>query len=259
MSAPAPLALITGGTQRIGAAIGARLAADGWALALHYRTRAALDPVLEDALAAHQTAFTTLAADLADPAAVARLLHDVHAHFGRGPDLIVNNASLFADDTPATVNADSLARHYAINVSAPVLLTTQLAQMLEPGGCAAVINILDQRIAQPHGDQLSYTISKQALAQATLTLARALAPRVRVNGVAPGLTIATADYTPAQMDQLAQDMPLARLSMPEDIAEAVAYLATARAVTGQILFVDGGAAMRSFTRDFVHMARDAAP
>ena len=99
-------------------------------------------------------------------------------------------------------------------------------------------------------------MSKQALAEATRTLARVLAPRVRVNAVAPGLTIPTLDYSPAQLARLTAAMPLERLSQPEDVAAAVVYLAGARASTGQTLFVDGGAGLHDFARDFVHLERD---
>jgi pteridine reductase len=116
-----------------------------------------------------------------------------------------------------------------------------------------VVNIVDQRIKQPNGDQLSYTMSKQALAAATETLARVLAPQVRVNAVAPGLTLPTADYRPAQMVVLEDAMPLKRLPEPDDVADAVLWLAQARATTGQTLFVDGGAAMKSFERDFMYL------
>jgi NAD(P)-dependent dehydrogenase (short-subunit alcohol dehydrogenase family) len=128
--------------------------------------------------------------------------------------------------------------------------------MLGDEGRGCIINILDQRIAQPHGDQLGYTLSKQALAGATTTLARALAPRVRVNAVAPGLTLATADYTAAQMARLGEMMPLRALPKPLAIADAVAYLANATHVTGQTIFVDGGAHMVSYERDFVHLGID---
>ena len=132
------------------------------------------------------------------------------------------------------------------------------------GGCATVpagavdrciINILDQRIDHPHGDQLAYTLSKLALAGLTRTSAASLAPKVRVNAVAPGLTIATPDYDAAQMERLGEMMPLARLPQAEEIAQAVLYLTDASAVTGQTLYVDGGAHLKSYERDFMHLCR----
>lgn len=247
------LALVTAGFHRIGAVIAARLAREGWALALHSRSDAEPDADLAIALHASQTRWHGFSADLSEGDAVNQLLPRVHARFGRYPDLIVNNASRFVWDDPATVTPEALAVHHAVNVAAPVMLSCALAALVGERGTASVVNILDQRIRQPNGDQLSYTLSKQALAAATETLARALAPQVRVNGVAPGLTLPTPDYRPAQMAALEAAMPLALLPDPDDIADAVLWLAQAQATTGQIIFVDGGANLKSFARDFVFM------
>lgn len=255
---PEKLALVTGGFRRVGAEISARLAAEGWALALHGAHQLVPDEMLAADLTAHHTRWHGFHADLAANDEVAGLLPAIAAHFGRAPDLIVNNASLFADDDITSVTAASLSAHHAVNVAAPVLLAAHLNQLLPTDGRASIINILDQRIAQPHGDQLSYTLSKQALNGATETLARALAPRIRVNAVAPGLTLATPDYAPDQLARLAAMMPLGRLPNPGDIADAVLSLVSAPSVTGQTLFVDGGAHMLSFARDFVHLGRDSA-
>jgi pteridine reductase len=247
------LALVTGGFRRLGAAISARLAEDGWTLALHCRATAEPDADLAAMLAVHATQWRGFAADLADPAAVETLLPAVAAHFGQPPDLIVNSASLFQDDDAASVTGDCLTVHQAVNVNAPVILASRLAAMLGEDGRAAVVNITDQRVRQPPADQLSYTLSKQALAAATDTLARVLAPKVRVNAVAPGLTLPTDAYRPAQMVRLAAMMPLAALPEPDEVADAVLWLAEATSVTGQTIFVDGGAALRGFDRDFVYL------
>ncbi len=247
------LALVTGGFRRLGAAIAARLASDGWALALHCRTTAEPDHNLAAILALHRTQWHGFAADLADGPSVTALLPEITRHFGQAPDLIVNNASRFVDDDASSVSADELAAHMAVNLSAPVLLATGLAAILNADSTGVVVNITDQRVRHPNGDQLSYTLSKQALAAATETLARALAPKIRVNAVAPGLTLPTEDYRPAQMVALEKMMPLKRLPEPDEIADAVLWLANAEAVTGQTLFVDGGAALRSFERDFIYL------
>jgi pteridine reductase len=247
------LALVTGGFRRIGAAIAARLAREGWALALHSRSDMTPDPDLAIALHASQSRWHGFAADLSQGDEVAQLLPRIHARFGRYPDLIVNNASRFVWDDPASVTPEELSAHHAINVAAPVMLACALAAVTTAPATTAVINIIDQRVRHPNADQLSYTLSKQALAAATDTLARALAPRVRVNGVAPGLTLPTADYRPAQMAALEAAMPLAVLPEADDIADAVIWLAQAQATTGQIIFVDGGASLKSFPRDFVFM------
>jgi pteridine reductase len=247
------LALVTAGFHRIGAVISARLAEAGWALALHSRTPTEPDQALAALLTLNRTQWFGFGADLGDGDAAVQLVPRIVAHFGRAPDLIVNNASRFEWDDPASVTPQELLQHYAVNTAAPVILASSLAQYVEAGGTAAVVNILDQRIRHPTGDQLSYTLSKQALAAATETMARALAPKVRVNAVAPGLTLPTEDYRPAQMVALAEMMPLERLPEPDEIADAVVWLAGAESVTGQTIYVDGGASLRSFERDFVFL------
>ncbi|MDE2042431.1 MAG: SDR family oxidoreductase [Alphaproteobacteria bacterium] len=242
--------------RRIGAAIAARLAREGWALALHNAHGGDPDPDLTQALMEHSVRWHGFIADLGDEASRAALLPAVAVHFGVLPTLLINNAALFETDDAVSIGAEKLAEHQAVNLNAPVLLATQLARALPAGARACVINILDQRIAQPHGDQLSYTLSKQALAAATQTLARALAPHVRVNAVAPGLTLPTPDYAPDHWAHLATLMPLGALPKPVAIADAVAYLAGAEHTTGQIIFVDGGAHLRAFERDFIHLTRD---
>ena len=249
------LALVTAGFHRLGAAIAARLAEDGWTLALHGRKLETPDPTLAAMLALHKTDWHGFAADLSDPQAVAGLLPAVLAHFGTAPSLLVNNASRFDWDDQDSVTAQGLMGHFAVNAAAPVLLSTDLAQRVGTGGIASVVNILDQRIRHPGADQLSYTLSKLTLSGATETLARALAPQVRVNAVAPGLVIPTDAYLPGQMEALRQAMPLGRLPEPEDVADAVLWLAKAEVVTGQTIFVDGGAALKSFDRDFLFMGK----
>jgi pteridine reductase len=247
------LALVTAGLHRLGAAISTRLAEGGWNLALHSRTEGVPDRGLAAALTVQGTRWHQFEADLSSGAAVLKLLDDIKAHFGCLPDLIVNNASRFVWDDASTITADELAQHFAVNLTAPVLLATSLAGQLQPDQTACVVNILDQRIRQPNRDQLSYTLSKQALSGATETLARALAPKVRVNAVAPGLTLPTEDYRPTQMVALGEAMPLRRLPEPEDVADAVLWLAGAQSTTGQTIYVDGGASMKSFERDFVFL------
>jgi pteridine reductase len=242
------LALVTGGHRRLGAAISARLAADGWTLAIHGANDAVPDADLAKALLGSD--WHGFVADLSDPAAVERLIPEVSAHFGTPPTLLVNNAARFDDDDAASADAASVAAHMAVNFAAPVALALALHRV---GGAGAVVNIVDQRVRNPVRDQLSYSLSKAALDGVTRTLAVALAPRTRVNAVAPGLTLPTGDYSDAQMARLADAMPLGILPAPADIADAVAWLSGATTVTGQTIFVDGGANLKSFDRDFVKL------
>lgn len=244
------LALVTGGHRRLGAAIAARLATDGWTLALHGAHDAIPDATLADVLMRNGTKWHGFVADLADSNAITALVPTVIAHFGTTPTLLVNNAAMFEDDDAATADVASIAAHHSINAAAPVALALALYRA---GATGVVVNIVDQRIRNPVPDQLSYSLSKAALASATRTLAVALAPRIRVNAVAPGLTLPTADYSADAMSRIAEAMPLARLATPEEIADAVVFLANAPSVTGQTVFVDGGANLKSFDRDFVYL------
>lgn len=255
---PAPLALVTGGHRRLGAVIAAALAGTGYRIAIHGSHDAEPDTALADVLAQSGSAWHGFIADFADPASAETLLADVIAHFGGPPDLIVNSASAFGQDRLESVRAEDLSRHFAINASAPALLTKAFAAALpaDYGTDRAIVNILDQRLAHPHADQFAYTLSKFALAGLTRTAAQSLAPRIRVNAVAPGLTLVTPDYVEGQAERLADLMPLARLPLPREVAEAVLYLARARATTGQVIHVDGGAHMISYDCDFMGMVRE---
>jgi NAD(P)-dependent dehydrogenase (short-subunit alcohol dehydrogenase family) len=244
------LALVTGGCRRLGAAIAARLAKDGWDLALHAGHAAVPEPGL--AAAAAPVEVTCFEADFTDPAAAEALFADVAARCRRSPSLLVNAAATFGQDRLEDVTASSLLDQYAVNCAAPALLTRAFAAAGGEGD-RSIVNILDQRIAAPHGDQIAYTLSKVALAGLTRIAARELAPAVRVNAVAPGLTIPGPEYEAAGLDRLAAMMPLARLPQPAEVADAVAWLAGARATTGQILFVDGGAGLESWKRDFANL------
>lgn len=249
------LALVTGGLHRVGAAISARLAREGYALAIHKRSPGEADAVLAEALAETGAPSHRFAADLADPAAVDALIPAVIDKFGRAPDLLVNNAALFAEGEWTDLTAMALAGMMQINHHAPVMLAKALVAASE-GKRPAIVNIVDQRVIHPVPDQIAYSLSKSALWQATATLAVAFGGRARVNAVAPGLTMATDDYSDDQVGRLATLMPLGVLPTPAQIADAVVYLARAESVTGQTIFVDGGAHLAPLGRDFVALERD---
>ncbi|WP_068075546.1 SDR family oxidoreductase [Novosphingobium lentum] len=261
MSAPRPLALITGGWRRLGAAIARRLASDGWDLALHAHHAESFDTAFADELRSAGAVVFAVAGDLRDAPCAAGLVGQVGAMAGRVPVLLVNCASIFHDDTIATLSLAALDEHFRTNLFAPLVLTRAFADALgtdaldRDGPRGSVVHILDQRVINPVPDQLSYGLSKQALHASVRTLARALAPRVRVNGVAPGLILPTDDYDEAQWRRLAGIMPLQHLPADRDIADAVAFLSTAQSVTGQTIFVDAGANLEAYPRDFVYLER----
>ncbi len=253
MTAPARLALVTGGMRRLGAVIAARLAEAGYDLALSSHVDGAMDAALSDALHKNKSIWHPFITDLSAPENAPILMADVARHFGRAPDLLINNAAAFGQDDWQSMDAASLESHFRLNVFSPLLLTQALVKTADESAQPAIVQIVDQRIINPNGDQLSYTLSKQALAASVRSMAKALGARARVNAVAPGLVIATDDYNTDQMARLAHMMPLGALPDPQAIADAALYLASARHVTGQILFVDGGANLSSFDRDFMHL------
>lgn len=245
------LALVTGGMRRLGAVIAARLAKDGYTLALASHADAKPDGLLQSALKVNAVRWQPFISDLGDMAAPTRLIADVSKHFGQVPDLLVNNAAIFGQDNWTQMDAASLDAHFRLNLFAPLLLSQALVAKAERQ--VAIVHITDQRIVNPHRDQISYTLSKQALAASVRTMATAFGKAARVNAVAPGLVIETDDYTSDQTARLAEMMPLGALPNPSGVADAVAYLASAQHVSGQILFVDGGANLKSFDRDFLHL------
>ncbi len=248
-----PLALITGGMRRLGAVIAMKLAGEGYDLALSTHVEGDMEPALVDALEASDSKWHGFVADLSDPAMATKLLDDVMAHFGRTPGLLVNNAAMFGQDQWSGMSLDTLEAHFRLNLFSPLLFSQALVHVSGEDARPAIIHILDQRIQNPHGDQISYTLSKQALAASVRSMASAFGARARVNGVAPGLVIATEEYDAALEKRLGEMMPLGALPDPASVAEAVRYLAGAKDVTGQIIFVDGGANLKSFERDFIHL------
>jgi NAD(P)-dependent dehydrogenase (short-subunit alcohol dehydrogenase family) len=249
------VALITGGLSKLGAVIAARLADAGYDLALHMRGPGEPEGDLAAAIARNEARWAVFPADLTDSEAIDTLVQRVADHFGQPPTLLVNSASMLSEGGWDDVTLDELVTHFRVNTAVPLILAQHFAAALQPDGCGAIVNILDQRITNPPPDQAAYTLSKLALASATRSLARAFAPFVRVNAVAPGLTIPGPEYSAGQVKRLAGVMPLGRLPTSIEVAESVAFLAAAEAVTGQILFVDGGAALESYPRDFAYMER----
>lgn len=248
-----PLALVTGGMRRLGAVIAVQLADAGYNVALTSHGDGTPDAELTAALERNAVNWKHFPADLSADGAADALMPAVVAHFGHTPDLLVNNAALFGQDGWDDMSGDTLDAHFRLNLFAPVLLSRALVQSAGENAQPAIVNIVDQRITNPNGDQLSYTLSKQALAASVRSLAAAFGKRARVNGVAPGLVIPTDDYDDVQMARLNEEMPLGQLPDAQAIAEAVLYLTKAKHVTGQIIFIDGGAHLRSYPRDFMHL------
>jgi pteridine reductase len=248
-----PLALVTGGIRRLGASIALKLTQSGYDLALASHVEGGLECELSDGIADSGGDWHSFISDLSDPINTPKLIEQVRSHFGRTPDLLVNNSAMFGQDQWPEISPKTLEDHFRLNLFSPLLLSTALVSASGADKRPAIVHILDQRIQNPHCDQLSYTLSKQALAASVRSLAISFGGRARVNGVAPGLVISTEDYDTTLEARLADMMPLGALPSPSGVADAVHYLACAKDVTGQIIFVDGGANLKSFERDFMHL------
>ena len=236
--------LVTGGAKRLGAIIVRRLAIEGHRVVIHYGSSA------DDAraLASVIGGAGVVKGDLADPDAIDDLFDRARAVAGAPIDGLVNCASAFAYDTPPTLDPVLLARLYAIGHSAPVLLASALARQDDVAD-GAVINILDQKVANLNPDFFSYTAGKVALSGATTMLAQAQGPRIAVNAVAPGLSLPSGDQTEDEFRAVAGENLLRHPVDPDDIAAAVSFLMTARGVHGQTLYVDAGQRFLARDRD----------
>lgn len=239
---------MTGAARRIGRAIALGLAGDGWHTVVHYHRSGEAAAETVAAIEARGGRATAIAADLADPAAAPRLVTAAGAATG-GLGALVNNASMFAADDIATVDAADFDATMAVNLRAPVLLSRAFAENLPAGAAGVIVNLLDQKLVNPNPDFLSYTLSKYGLGGLTTTLALALGPRIRVCGVAPGLTLPSANQTPDQFAAVQARTPLGRGATVDDIAGAVRYLVAAVAVTGEVVLVNGGQHLVASERD----------
>ena len=241
-------ALVTGAARRIGRQTALALARDGWDIAVHYATSRdeAIETVQEiEAIGRRAIAVNR---DLTVDAGVRSLLAECAHELGE-VTCIVNNASLFEYDNVSTFSAESLARHMRTNVAAPVVLAQALHESLAENARGVVINLLDQKLWNPNPDFLSYTLSKAALHEATRLLAQALAPKVRVVAIAPGITLRSGAQSDSAFETAHRRTPLERSSTPDDIAAAAVFLARSAAITGTTLLVDGGQHLIRSERD----------
>ncbi len=248
------VALVTGGARRIGRVLALALARQGWDVAVHYgRSGNEAAGVVREIEALGRRA-AALQCDLADEAAVRALLPRATAALG-AVTCVVNNASLFDYDDAAGFGYARLEAHMRANLGAPVLLAHALHAATPDGSQAVAINLLDQKLYNLNPDFLSYTLSKAGLHTATTMLAQALAPKVRVVGVAPGISLVSGTQNEDEFARAHRMTPLGKSSTPEDIAAAVCYLAEAPAITGTTLVVDGGQHLIPLQRDVMFIAK----
>lgn len=248
--------LITGAGARVGRVLAAGLAADGHAVAVHYnRSRKGADALVSEINGAGGTAYA-VQANLFVPSDVATLITRASAGLGRPLTALINNASTFAADTAQDMSRASYDYHMEINLRAPLLLSQALAAQLPAGSEGAIINMIDQRVLKPNPTFFSYSIAKASLFWATKTLAQSLAPHIRVNGIGPGPSLGSIHQDAATFDAEAAHTLLGRGSPPEDLLAAVRYLISARAVTGQMIAVDGGQHLTWQTPDLTVQLKD---
>jgi len=254
---PRRVVLVTGAAKRLGREIALALADGNWHVAVHYGQSHEEAQQTAGDCAARSGNSAAFGADLADEAAVRQLVPAVIAHFGR-LDAVVNSASLFEHDDAASLSFGLLDRHMRSNTAAPILLAQALHSHLlarngpDKGGNAdgAVVNMLDQKLWNQNPDFMSYTLSKAALEAANTMLALALAPQVRVVGVAPGLTLTSHMLSDEKFRALHSVSPLGRSSTAPDVAATVKFALENRSITGTTLLVDGGQHLMKFERDF---------
>jgi NAD(P)-dependent dehydrogenase (short-subunit alcohol dehydrogenase family) len=232
-------ALITGAAKRIGRSVAFALAKRGYDIAIHCHTSRNEADALAAELQALGRRSCVVAGDLADPVAVEQLVPVATAALGP-VRVLVNNASLFEDDRIGKLDVARWNRTFSINVRAPMMLAQAMARALPDNQHGSIINISDQRVVNLTPQYFTYTLTKAALHAATTTLAQALAPRIRVNAVAPGPTIANAHHGKAGFEQEATATLLEHAIDPSETAEAVAWLVEQKSITGQTVYVDAG-------------------
>ena len=234
-----PVALVTGAAQRIGRAIALDLARNGWTIAVHFRrSRTAADAVAAEIQKLGGRA-VTLGCDLSREAEVVQLVPRAAAALGT-LTCLVNNASNFEMDKFDTASRESWDRHIETNLRAPLVLSQAFAHQLPQESVGNIVNLLDQRVWKLTPYFLSYTIAKSALWTLTRTMALALAPRIRVNGIGPGPTLPSERQTAEQFRQQQLAVPLKRGATPEEIAATVRFILATSSMTGQMIALDGG-------------------
>jgi NAD(P)-dependent dehydrogenase (short-subunit alcohol dehydrogenase family) len=249
----APVVLVTGAAKRLGREIALVLARAGWRVAVHYRD-SEVDAQRTTADCATSTVGSAMfQADLSNEAATRALLPAVAAQMGQ-VDAVVNCAALFEHDTAQTFSYNAMDAHWRANTAAPILLAQALhahvAARQTGNARGVVVNLLDQKLWNPNPDFLSYTLSKAALEAANTLLAMALAPQLRVVGVAPGLTLTSHMLSDEKFRALHALSPLGRSSTSEDVCATVLFALTNQSITGTTLLVDGGQHLMKFERDF---------
>jgi NAD(P)-dependent dehydrogenase (short-subunit alcohol dehydrogenase family) len=238
MTEPAPgTALVTGSARRIGRAIALDLGARGWAVAVHYHGSAAAAHAVVREIVESGGRAEALQADLRDEAATRTLVSGAARALGAPVDVLINNASVFENDDLRSATRESWDAHMDTNLRAPFVLCQEFDAQKRPGN---IVNILDERVWKPTPYFASYTLSKSALWTLTRTLALALAPTIRVNGIGPGPVLPSPRQTEEQFARQVAALPLKRGPALAEICDAVRFILGTPSMTGQMIALDGG-------------------
>ena len=244
--------LVTGGAKRIGREIVRRFANAGWTTAVHYHTGEDEAQSLAQELNAAGARIVAVGGDLSTEQGVRDVLSGA-LRAVPGLRCVVNNAALFDYDTPQTFSPAKLLDHLAVNAVAPMVFARELFARAKENDRFVMINVLDQKLFNPNPDFFSYTLSKAVVLAATPLLGLALAPRVRVANVAPGLTLLSADQTAENFDRVHSRTPMSAGTMPAEVADAIFFIATNPAMHGSSLIVDHGQHLVMSPRDVMFL------
>lgn len=247
--------LVTGGAKRVGRRLVESLSASGHGVVIHANQNAAEAEQLADKLRQANPHVWTIKADLSDHTAACALVDQASQLAGGPLSGLINSASLFEYDAPAALDIGVFDKAMAVNLRAPALLSERFAAQADPVRDNCVINVLDQKLWNMNPDFYSYTMSKAGLLAATDMMARAFAPAVRVNAIAPGLLLPSYNQTQAEFEQTASRNPMARPIDLDNIVSAMEFLLDNTALTGQIIHVDNGQRMAFSPRDVIFEPR----
>ncbi len=239
MTASDRVAIVTGGARRVGKAIVEDLAANGWSVAIHCNTSEIEAEALAAAIRKSGGRTIVVKSDLGDLDGVGRVVYETASTLGKA-SLLVNNASIFEEDHVGSLTPGLFNRQMTINLSAPVFLTQAFAEVLDDDAEGNVVNIVDQRAWRTAPTYFSYQLSKSGLWAATRTMAQGLAPRIRVNAIAPGPALRNVRQDPAKFRMQTEAVPLRRGPELAEFGRTIRYLVENRSITGQMIGLDGG-------------------
>ena len=233
------VALVTGGSKRIGRSIIKKLSTLGWKVIIHYNSNKVDALSLQKEIKKNGGSVAIIKANLNNPKATKELIGKSKNIFGK-LTLLVNNASVFENDSVKSLTIESWEIHNNVNTKAPLLLSQSFAKFLPKKEPGVIINIIDQRVLFPRPDFISYSSSKNSLFWITKVLAQALSPNIRVCAIGPGPTLKGARQTNNDFKNQSESVPLGNGSSPEEVSQAIEFILNSSSFTGQMIALDGG-------------------